>query len=64
MHGVVKCKTGCIDEAFSNLGLCLRALERHAEARTCFKRAIALDPHYRAAKVALADVDYVFAHAD
>ncbi len=59
-----KCKTGCIDEALLNLGLCLRALDRFAEARTCFRRAIALDPKSKEAKDALADVDYVIAQTN
>ncbi|HEX6810110.1 MAG TPA: tetratricopeptide repeat protein [Planctomycetota bacterium] len=53
-----RCKEGCIDEAWLNLGLVLRARERFREARTCFRRAIALDPKYRDAWRALADVEY------
>ena len=54
-----QCKEGCIDEAFLNLGLVLRALERYPEALKCFKRALNIDPKYKAARKALADVEYV-----
>ncbi|APW60954.1 tetratricopeptide repeat protein [Paludisphaera borealis] len=50
------CKEGCRDEAFLNLGLVLRALERHDEAADCFEAALRLDPKYQAAKKALRDV--------
>ncbi|HEX6811964.1 MAG TPA: tetratricopeptide repeat protein [Planctomycetota bacterium] len=55
----VRCKLGPRDEAWLNLGLVLRAQERHAEARQCFRRALRLDPRDRDAKQALRDVDYV-----
>ena len=54
-----RCKTGCIDEAFLNLGLVLRARGHYAEARKCFQRAIELDPKYKAAKTELSDVEHV-----
>jgi Flp pilus assembly protein TadD len=47
---------GCIDEAFFNLGLILRAKQRYAEAFECFERAIQLDPHYSLAIAAREDV--------
>jgi tetratricopeptide (TPR) repeat protein len=50
------CKEGCRDEAFLNLGLVLRALERHDEAADCFEAALRIDPKYQAAKKALRDV--------
>ena len=51
------CYEGCVDEAFFNLGLVLRAQERFEEAAACFREAIHLDPDYRAAKKALRDVE-------
>ena len=54
-----RCKEGDRDEAFLNLGLVLRALGRFNEARRCFKRALELDPKYKAARKELADVHYV-----
>ncbi len=51
------CYEGCLDEAFFNLGLDLRAEERFAEAAECFREAIHLDPGYRAARKALRDVE-------
>lgn len=51
------CAEGCIDEAFLNLGLVLRALGRFAEAAECLREAIRLDPDYRAARRALRDVE-------
>ena len=53
------CKTGCIDEAFLNLGYVLRAKERYAEAFGCFDRALAIDPKYKEARVARRDVGRV-----
>jgi tetratricopeptide (TPR) repeat protein len=53
------CKKGCIDEAYLNLGLVLRAQERYAEALTCFRKALKLDPHYKQAKREIADVERV-----
>jgi tetratricopeptide (TPR) repeat protein len=48
--------TDCVDEAYFNLGLILRAKERYQEALTCFENAIHLDPQYRVAKTAKRDV--------
>ena len=54
-----RCTYGCVDEAFHNLGLVLRAQERFEEAAECFREAIQLDPDYRAARRALRDVELV-----
>lgn len=56
-----RCEKGPIDEAFLNLGFILRAQERFKEARDCFKRALAIDPNYKDAKRALADVETALA---
>lgn len=56
------CKEGCIDEAYHNLGLVLRAQGRFDEAGTCFEKAIEIDPEYDAAKEALADVRAAIAY--
>lgn len=53
-----RCRTGCIDEAWQNLGLIRRAQGCYQDAARCFRKAIALDPRYREAKVALRDVEY------
>lgn len=50
------CSRGCIDESYYNLGLVLRALRRYREARSCFERAIEIDPHYKEARRARKDV--------
>lgn len=50
------CSRGCIDEAYLNLGLVLRAQDRLIEASECFAHALALDPDYKAARRALRDV--------
>lgn len=55
-RAATRCKDGCRDEAFLNLGLVLRALERHDEAADCFEAALRIDPKYQAAKRALRDV--------
>ncbi len=51
-----RCEYGCRDEAYLNLGLVLRALDRHGEAALCFESALRIDPKYPAAKLALRDV--------
>ena len=56
-RAAILCSKGCIDEAFLNLGLVLRALERYHDAADCLREAIRLDPEYRAAKRALRDVE-------
>jgi tetratricopeptide (TPR) repeat protein len=53
----IVCSEGCIDEAYLNLGLVLRARERFEEAADCFREALRLDPDYRAARRALRDVE-------
>jgi len=53
------CKEGCIDEAFLNLGLVLRALERYSDARKCFQHALAIDPKYKNARKELSDIERV-----
>ena len=52
----VQCHKGCVDEAWYNLGLVLRALERYDEALECFGRALAIDPQYKDARLAKRDV--------
>ncbi len=54
-----RCKQGCIDEAFLNLGLVLRALERYSDARKCFQRALDIDPKYKKARKEFTDVQHV-----
>jgi tetratricopeptide (TPR) repeat protein len=51
-----RCTKGCVDEAFLNLGLLLRAQGRFTEAAGCFEEALRRDPNYRDAKRALRDV--------
>lgn len=50
------CSEGQVDEAYFNLGLVLRALERFAEAKACFDKALEIDPSYSDARAALSDV--------
>lgn len=51
-----RCAEGCVDEAFLNLGLVLRAQGRFKEAAECFEEALRRDPNDRDAKRALRDV--------
>jgi tetratricopeptide (TPR) repeat protein len=51
-----RCSEGHVDEAYFNLGLVLRALERFADAKNAFERALELDPMYVEARAALSDV--------
>ena len=45
------------DEAYYNLGLILRAEEKHDEALAAFKEALKIDPKYREAKIAIRDLE-------
>jgi tetratricopeptide (TPR) repeat protein len=45
------------DEALFNLGLILRAEERHDDALECFKKALKIDPEYTLAKNAVRDLE-------
>lgn len=60
------CDEGCIDEAFLNLALVLRAQERFDEAAACLREAIRIDPEYADAKKVLRDIErcqkYLGAH--
>ncbi|KAF0244276.1 MAG: hypothetical protein FD180_2650 [Planctomycetota bacterium] len=51
-----QCGHGDVDEAWLNVGLCLRARRKYSEAAACFSRALRIDPKYVAAKKALRDV--------
>ena len=51
------CKSGCIDEAFLNLGCVFAAQRRYAEAIECFDRAIKRDPQYEDAITAREDCE-------
>lgn len=48
-----KCSKGCVDEAYYNLGLVLRAQGRLGESKKCFDKAIELDPDYEDALIDL-----------
>ena len=52
----IQCRRGCLDEAWHNLGLVLRALERYDEAIQCFERAMSIDPQFKEARLAKRDV--------
>lgn len=56
-RSATQCDDGCIDEAYLNLGLILRARGRYAEARQFFERALELDPEYQAAQDGIDDID-------
>src|SRR5206468_7291017 len=44
-----RCSGGCIDEAYLNLGLVLRAQRQYKEARACFQKALKISPTYKEA---------------
>lgn len=52
----IKCEEGCIDEAYYNLGLVLRAQDKLDEAKQCFEKSLEIDPNYKVVKDQLADV--------
>jgi tetratricopeptide (TPR) repeat protein len=51
----IRCKEGCIEEAYFNLGCVLVANRRYKEAIKCYRKALALDPKYSIAKLRLKD---------
>lgn len=59
-----KCSTGCIDEAWHNLGLVLRGQGYLLDAADCFREAIKRDPKYEDSKQALRDVEWVIKKFD
>ncbi len=52
-----RCPRGNLEEAWLNLGLVLRAMERLGEAREAFQNALSFDPEYAKARQGLADVE-------
>jgi tetratricopeptide (TPR) repeat protein len=53
----LECPEGCVDEAYFNLGGYLLAQKKYDEARTCYVRAIEMDPDYEVAKSRLDDLE-------
>lgn len=53
----IECNEGCIDEAYFNLGIVLRGLDRYQEAADCLREALRRDPDYRQARRVLRDVE-------
>jgi len=56
------CENGCIDEAFYNLGVAHLIQRNYSEARSCFEKALEIDPKYKEAKQQLKDVTKVLEH--
>ncbi len=56
LYAAVWCREGCQDEAWLNLGLVLRALDRLDQAVESFETALKLNPKHRGARRALRDV--------
>ena len=54
-----RCREGCIDEAYLNLGMVLRARGRYEEARSCFRKALKITPTYKEARLHLRDMEQV-----
>jgi len=54
-----RCPKGCIDEAYLNLGLVLRAQRRYKEARSSFQKALKITPTYKEARRHLDDMEHV-----
>ncbi len=54
-----KCKEGCIDEAFYNLGVTHLIQKKYQKAVLYFEEAIEIDPKYKEAKQQLKDVKKV-----
>jgi tetratricopeptide (TPR) repeat protein len=58
-RNATNCIAGCLDEAYLNLGLVLRAQGRYLEALDAFREAAARDPLDHATQAALEDMDQV-----
>jgi tetratricopeptide (TPR) repeat protein len=56
-----QCVGGCVDEAYLNLGLVLRAQERYEEALECFNKALEITSDYEEAMVGKSDMEKVIA---
>lgn len=56
----LECSEGSLDEAYFNLGGYLVAQSKYEEARTCYLRALEIDPDYEIAKKRLADLDRLY----
>jgi tetratricopeptide (TPR) repeat protein len=56
-----RCSKGCVDEAYLNLGLVLRAQERYSEALECFRKSLELTPDYEDAIIGKSDMENVIA---
>ena len=54
-----RCPEGCIDEAYLNLGLVLKARQRYAEARSCFQKALKMAPNYKEARRQLKEMEEI-----
>jgi protein O-GlcNAc transferase len=55
----IKCKEGCVEEAYFNLGDVFLANRRYKEAIKCYRKALAIDPKYTIAKIRLKDAKKV-----
>lgn len=53
-----QCKEGCVEEAFLNLGLVLRAQGKLKLAKAALQKALSLDNNYEPAREALEDVTH------
>lgn len=56
-RAAILCSEGCIDEAYFNLGGYLLAKKQYTEAKSCYIRAIEIDPNYGIAKARLEDLE-------
>ena len=54
-----KCKEGCIDEAFYNLGVAHLIQRNYMKAKSCFEKALEIDPKFKVAKQQLKDINKV-----
>lgn len=56
LTSALECEVGCMEEVHYALGLAYRNADQMGEAKNQFESALALDPKFAAAKVALKDV--------
>lgn len=59
LEQATKCKEGCIDEAFYNLGVVKASQKRYQEALSNFQKAVEIDPTYDLAQSGIKDIKKV-----
>jgi len=60
----IRCKEGCVEEAYFNLGCVLLANRRYRDAIKYYRKALSIDPKYTIAKLRLKDAEQALCMTD